>query len=119
MPRERDKRWFIVIQGTRSDETGEVELGSKLHLLYPGTSPHSRLHSEVIAKGDVHPIVEGWDRVDKIIKSLPAGGAKTVVEVREIGPPLRRLTYEMTVNDADLRESGDEQGQEQETAEPS
>ncbi len=116
MPRERDKRWFILIQGTRSDETGEV---SKLEPIYPGIDSlnvHTILNA---AKKGFSPIIEGWDRVDKVIKSLPAGSAKTFVEVREIGPPLRRLTYEMMVNDADLRESGDEQGQEQETAEPS
>jgi len=116
MPRERDKRWFIVIRGTRSDETGEV---SKMEAIYPGIE-HMSIHAITRAsKEGFSPIIEGWDRVDKVIKSLSAGRENTFVEVREIGPPLRRLTYEMTVNDADLRESGDEQGQEQETAEPS
>lgn len=112
MPRERDKRWFIVIRGKKSDKTGEIGMDADFSLISPGMTPAERREAS--------PIIEGWDRVNEIIKFLSYGRADTAVEVREVGPPLRRLTYEMTVQDVDLREGDDEQGQkEQETAEPS
>ena len=106
MARERDNRLFIVLLGPKDEATGGMVIDPKdVETIQPGWP----------CPNNLSPVIRGLKSARGVADGLEEGSLSSdkVLEIRELGAPVRRISYRAIRDEVDLVGDGDEQ-QEQE-----